>query len=484
MCFRLTPVRWRWLCALFALAFLNALQAKRPNIIFILADDLGWAELGCYGNRFNETPHLDRLAKRGVRFTNAYASAPVCSPYRAALLTGQYPVRVGILDYLRPNSENGLSTDHVTLPERLREVGYVTGMIGKWHLSGYRYHGATKVVRPTDHGFEWNTGSEVKGVGNGANFWPYIFRSQPIRWLDLPEQKLGRREYLTDRLNHEAVQFIERNRDKPFFLFLSHYAPHTILNGKPALVAKYRAKHRPGKNTRERCYLCQDAALAGDPQNHWAGDHNPHLAAMLESIDDGVGRITAKLKALGLDQNTVVIFTSDNGGETNVTSNAPLRGGKSQLYEGGIRIPLIVSWPEEIPVGKVSHQPTANIDHYPTLLTATDTLPDKRQVLDGTSLFSVWKVPDTRLQRRPLYWHYPLKKPHFLGGRSSGAIRDGDWKLIENFTDNSIELYNLANDPSEKVNLAGQRLAKGKAMLSQLIAWRKTIGATNDPPKR
>ena len=467
-----------------ALHFIDTLDAKRPNIIFILADDLGWTELGCYGNRFNETPHLDRLAKRGVRFTNAYASAPVCSPYRAALLTGQYPARVGILDYLRPNSENGLSTDHVTLPEQLRKAGYATGMIGKWHLSGYAYHGANKVVRPADHGFEWNIGSEVKSVGNGANFWPYIFRSQPIRWLDLPKQKLGRREYLTDRLNYEAVQFIERNNDKPFFLFLSHYAPHTILNGKPKLVAKYRAKHRPGKSTRERCYLCLDAALAGDPQNHWAGDHNPHLAAMLESIDDGVGQITGKLKALGLDQNTIVIFSSDNGGETNVTFNTPLRGGKSQLYEGGIRIPLIVSWPEVIPVGSVSHQSTSNIDHFPTLLAAVETLPDNRQIYDGTSLLSLWREPNIRLQRRPLYWHYPLEKPHFLGGRSSGAIRDGDWKLIENFKDNSIELYNLAKDPAEQENLAEQRPAKSEVMLDQLIAWREIVGATKDPPKR
>ena len=235
---RLTLVWMRWLCLLLALGFGHTLQAKQPNIIFILADDLGWAELGCYGNRYNETPHLDRLAKRGLRFAHAYASAPVCSPYRAAFLTGQYPARVGILDYLRPNSENGLSTDHVTLPERLRDSGYATGMIGKWHLSGYSYHGATRVVRPTDHGFNWNTGSEIKGVGNGAKFWPYMFRSQPIRWLDLPEQKLGRHEHLPDRLNHEAVQFIERNQDRPFFLFLSHYAPHTILNGKPQLVAK------------------------------------------------------------------------------------------------------------------------------------------------------------------------------------------------------------------------------------------------------
>ena len=481
---RLTPVWMRWLCLLLALGFGHTLQAKRPNIIFILADDLGWAELGCYGNRFNETPHLDRLAKRGLRFTHAYASAPVCSPYRAAFLTGQYPARVGILDYLRPNSENGLSTDHVTLPERLRDAGYATGMIGKWHLSGYSYHGATRVVRPTDHGFNWNTGSEIKGVGNGANFWPYMFRSQPIRWLDLPEQKLGRREYLTDRLNHEAVQFIERNQDRPFFLFLSHYAPHSILNGKPQLVAKYRKKHPPGKSTRERCYLCQDAALAGDPQNHWAGDHNPHLAAMLESIDDGVGQITAKLKALGLNKNTIVIFSSDNGGERNVTSNAPLHGGKSQLYEGGIRVPLIISWPAQIPAGSVSRQPTANIDHYPTLLAVAGAKADSQQKLDGISLLRVWQKPDKQFKRDPLYWHYPLEKPHFLGGRSSGAIRDGDWKLIENFSDNSVELYHLANDPGEKVNLADQRKAKRTAMLDQLVTWRKTIGATKDPPRR
>ncbi len=166
-------------------------------------------------NKFNETPHLDALAKRGLRFTHAYASAPVCSPYRAAFLTGQYPARVGILDYLRPDSENGLSTRHTTLPEMLQKNGYTTGMIGKWHLSGYTYHGAKKVVRPIDHGFGWNTGSEIKGVGNGANFYPYVFRTQPISWIDLPKNKLGKSEYLTDRLNHEAIGFIEKTRTSP-----------------------------------------------------------------------------------------------------------------------------------------------------------------------------------------------------------------------------------------------------------------------------
>ena len=381
---------------LLALVFLctNSLLAVPPNIIFILANDLGWAELGCYGNKFNETPHLDHLAKEGLRFTHAYASAPVCSPYRAAFLTGQYPARVGILDYLRPNSENGLSTNHITLPEMLQRNGYATGMIGKWHLSGYKFHGAKKVVRPKDHGFGWNIGSEIKGVGNGANFWPYVFRTQPIRWLDFQENKLGKKEYLTNRLNHEAVQFIEHNKDKPFFLYLSHYAPHSILNGRPDLVAKYRKKHAPGKSTRDRCYLCKDSGHEGDALNHWAGDHNPHLAAMLESIDEGVGLILRKLKELGLDENTIIIFSSDNGGETKVTSNAPLSGGKSQLYEGGIRVPLIINWPGEMPEGKTTSFPTTNVDFYPTLLKAAGIAPDKKQLLDGVSMLNTWRDPE------------------------------------------------------------------------------------------
>ena len=170
---------------------------------------MGWAELSCYGNTFNETPNLDKLAKQGVRFTHAYAAAPVCSPYRAALLTGQHPARVGILDYLRPNSSNALPVSQITLPKILKRNGYNTGMVGKWHLTGYKYQDAQFEVRPKDHGFDWNIGSEIKGVGNGANFWPYVFRTQPIRWLDIPNNRMGKEEYLTDRLNLEAVDFIE-----------------------------------------------------------------------------------------------------------------------------------------------------------------------------------------------------------------------------------------------------------------------------------
>lgn len=451
-----------------------ATAADRPNIVFILADDLGWTELGSYGNTFNETPNIDRLAREGVRFTQAYAAAPVCSPYRAALLTGQYPARVGLTDYLRP-SDPPLSTEHVTIAEMLRQAGYSTGMIGKWHLTGYRYQGAEVEIRPTDHGFDEELVCEIKGVGNGANFFPYVFRDQPISWLNAKQKRLDGDEYLVDRMNFEAVQFIERHRDRPFFLYLSHYAVHTILNGKPNLVDKYRAKHPPGKSTRDRCYLCQDAGLEGDPGNHWAQDHNPHLAAMLESIDDGVGMIMETLDRLNLDDNTLVIFTSDNGGETNVTSNAPLRGGKSSLYEGGIRIPLIIRWPQVVRAGEICHAPTSNVDFYPTLLDSANVTPDPRQRLDGVSMLPILRDPQTKLGRETLFWHYPLEKPHFLGGRSSGAVRQGDWKLIELFDTRTLELYNLARDPGEQEDLAAQ-LPDKTAKLKELLAdWRREV---------
>ena len=460
-------------------------QSASPNIIFVLADDLGWSELGCYGNSFNETPHIDRLAEQGMRFTQAYASAPVCSPYRASLLTGQHPARTGILDYLRPNSSNALPTNQITLPEMLRDNGYATGMVGKWHLTGKMYHGAEFEVAPSDHGFDWDFGREVKGVGNGANFWPYVFRDQPIRWLDIPENRLGENEYLTDRLNLEAVDFVERNKDKPFFLYLSHFAPHSILNGRPDLVEKYKSKHTPGKSTREKCYLCQDAGLSGDPGHHWASDHNPHLAAMLESIDDGVGLLAQKLDELGLADNTIFIFTSDNGGETNVTSNLPLRGGKSQLYEGGIRVPMIVRWPKSIPPNSTNARISVNYDFYPTLLEAVGVEHNPEQTLDGVSSLVSWQQGSFEIERGAVFWHYPLDQPHFLGGVSSGAVHVRDWKLIESFDEDGdarYELFDLANDLGESTNLAQQHPKRVEQLATQLATWRSNIDARIPSP--
>jgi arylsulfatase A-like enzyme len=417
--------------------------------VFILADDLGWAELGCYGNRFNETPRLDRMARQGMRFTQAYAAAPVCSPYRAAWMTGQYPARIGITDYLRPDDPKHLATAHVTLPEMLRRRGYRCAIVGKWHLTGYAHHGAVEVP-PSQHGFDEVILSERRGIGGGSYFHPYHFNPQISPRLP--------NEYLVDRVNLEAVEFIGRNKDRPFFLYVSHYAVHTALVGKPELLAKYESKPGAGKGPRA-------------PRN------NPHLAAQLESIDQGVGMILDELARLDLDEHTLVMFTSDNGGEDRVTSNAPLRAGKSTLYEGGIREPLVVRWPSVVPPDAVSSTPVCCIDFYPTLLDVAGLAPDPRQKLDGLSILPVLKDPSAGLPRDTLYWHYPLKKPHFLGGRSSSAVRHGDWKLIEFFDTGERELYHLAKDESEQQDLARQMPQRVAELHEKLKAWRKQVGA-------
>jgi len=433
-----------------AAAKANSPAGKKPNIIFILADDLGWAELGCYGNTFNETPNLDRLANQGMRFTDAYAAAPVCSPYRAALMTGQYPARVGITDYLRPNDKNHLSTQYVTITEALKNTGYATGIVGKWHLTGYANHGAEEFP-PAMHGFDETIVSENRGIGGGSYFHPYHFNREI-------QKRLPGKEYLVDRCNLEAVEFIERHKDGLFFLYLSHYAVHTRLNGKPELVAEFEKKPGAGKGPK-------------------AGRNNPHLAAQLKSIDEGVGMIVKKLDELGLSDETLLVFTGDNGGEDRVTSNAPLRAGKSTLYEGGIRIPLIVRYPKTVPSGTVCKTPASNIDFYPTLCQLAGVRADSKQHIDGVSLLPVLKNPKATLQRDTLYWHYPLDKPHFLGGYSSGAVRKGDWKLIEYFDTGRKELFNLADDISEKNNLANMNPEKLAELQGLLKAWRKGVGA-------
>jgi len=429
---------------------------KRTNIIFILADDLGWADVGCYGNTYNETPNIDKLASQGIKFTQAYAAAPVCSPYRAALLTGQYPARVGIIDYMRWESDP-LSKNHVTISEMLQKSGYKTGLIGKWHLTGYKDKGAKDEVYPTEHGFD------------EAILWEKDKKDQNFdAWYD------DKNEYITDRLGEEAVQFIERSKNQPFFLYLSHYAVHTWLGGKGHLINKYRFKNAEGRYKRGGYYE--------DKIKIWKEQYvTPSLGAVLESLDQTVGMVMNKLDELGLSENTIVVFTSDNGGEEFVTSNAPLRAGKSTLYEGGLRVPLVIRWPGKISANTVSDFATCNFDFYPTLLEAAEITPDPGQKLDGKSILPVLKDPEFKTDRKTFYWHYPLEKKHFLGGRSSGAIRHGDWKLIEYFDTGEIELYNLADDIGEKQNLADQNTAKKDEMYKLLVEWRKKNNFVIDP---
>ena len=427
----------------------------RPNIIMVLADDLGWAELESYGNTFNETPCLNRLADEGMRFTHAYASAPVCSPYRASLMTGQYPARVGITDYLRPDDVHSLDPRHITISKMLRRNGYMTGLIGKWHLSGYHHHGV-KEISPCEHGFEETFLSENRGIGGGSYKYPY-------HWNEEIEKRLPGEEYLLDRQNQEALDFIERHKSRPFFLFLSHYAVHTRMLGHDELVAKYEAKPGSGKG--------RDAER-----------NNPHLAAQLEVMDKGVGMISAKLEELGLADNTILIFTSDNGGEAWVTTNAPLRGGKSELYEGGIREPFIIRWHGRIPAGAVCDEPIATVDLYPTFLELTDIKPDPKQHLDGVSIGPLLRGDAEQLESRSHYWYYPLPENHFLGGRSSDVVRKAEYKLIEFFDDQTVELYDVVNDVGEQNDLSSTMPEKVAELQRELAAWRADIGVVVPPP--
>jgi arylsulfatase A-like enzyme len=413
---------------------------RAPNIVLVMADDLGWRELGAYGNTFNETPQLDRLASEGVRFSQAYAAAPVCSPTRAALMTGRHPVRAGITDYLRPDDPRFLDPSAATLEKLLRRSGYRTGLIGKWHLGG-----DLRTRRGGPERFAWDEVllSESRGVGAGDYFHPYAH---------LPGvEARSPGEYLTDRINQEAVDFIHRNGAAPFFLYVSHYAPHTKLAGKPDLVARFAQK--PG---------------AGQTAN------NPELAAMLLSIDEGVGRIRATLDELGLGENTILLFTSDNGGEERVTSNAPLRGGKSQLYEGGIRVPLIVRWPRAVRPGSVSDEAVITEDLFATLLDVAGAAREAKAG-DGVSLRGV--LAGGSLPPRRLTWYYPLDRPHFLGGRSAAALRDGSWKLVRSLETGAAELYDLARDPGEAHDLAGIEPARAAALVERLAEWQRRVGA-------
>ena len=445
----------------------------KPNIVFLLADDLGQRDLGCYGSTFYETPHLDGLAREGVRFTDAYAACPVCSPTRASLLTGQWPQRTGITDYIslprwnQPEKwlrntillpapyTDRLALDAPTLAKALKAAGYATFFAGKWHLGPEGWW-------PENQGFGHNVGGNESGGPYGGNkyFSPY---GNPR----LPDGPPG--EHLPDRVATETAQFIAANRDRPFFVYLSFYSVHTPLMAREDLRKKYEGK-------RARLGLTEKWGREDTRDVRLVQDHAVY-AGMVEAMDLAVGKVLAKLDELGLKQNTLVLFTSDNGGlstsEGWPTSNFPLRAGKGWLYEGGIREPLLARWPALIPSGRVVNTPVSSPDFFPTLLDVAGAKPQPGQMLDGVSLLPLFQ--GSNLPERALFWHYP----HYAnqGGAPAAAIRRGDWKLIEWFEDRRVELFNLADDLGEQHDLCRQNPERANQLRAQLRAWQKEVGA-------
>ncbi|MCW0218347.1 MAG: sulfatase [Prosthecobacter sp.] len=427
----------QFLCALFCSGLLvSGLRAapEPPNLIIILADDLGWSDLGCYGNTYNETPNIDRLAHDGMRFTQFYAG-PVCSPTRANLQSGEDQARFGITQHIpghrRPYAKltdpvvaSQMPLEVETFAERLRSVGYATGYFGKWHLGGKGYS-------PQDQG--WDTAIECQG------------HTQPPAVTGSPEVRRTA-EFLTEK----AVTFIEAHKTHPFVLQVSHYAVHIPLSTTPDLLKKYQAK-KP---------------MAGYPSR-------PEYAGLMEELDQSVGRIVEAVDRAGLSEKTLILFVSDNGGieheqsGTVVTSNKPLRSEKGMLYEGGVRVPAIARWPGRVPAGSECHTPASTVDIHPTLTELGAVTHVAAQPQDGVSLAAVLRDPAAKLARENLYWHLP----HYHHSTPASAIRQGNWKLIEFYETDSVELYDLSADLSESTDLAAVQPAKAKELRAALAEW-------------
>jgi arylsulfatase A-like enzyme len=416
-------------------------RPPRPNFVFILIDDLGWTDLGFMGSRYYETPRLDKLAAESVVFTHAYSNAPNCAPTRACLMSGQYSPRHGV--YTVGTSERGeskrrkliptpntedLGSQHVTLAEALEAAGYTCACLGKWHLGTKAPH------RPQDRGFDvvWDRTGDGHFTKDG--------------------------EYLADRLTREALHFIEANRERPFFLYLSHHAVHVPLQAKPELIEKYKPKPPSGPHK------------------------NPTYAAMIESVDQSVGRVLDKLDELHLAQNTVVFFTSDNGGYGNATLMPPLRGSKGMLYEGGIRVPALIRRPGLTEPGRKCDTPMISLDFYPTILEMAGAPKPAGHVLDGESLVPLLDGA-RELRREAIFWHYPVYLEPYNDSQwpwrttPAGAIRKGDWKLLEFFEDHRLELYNLKDDIGETKDLAAAMPEKAKELRAALARWREDLKA-------
>lgn len=450
------------LLLLFAVTTQTHAAEQKPNIIFILADDLGYMDIGANNPKtFYQTPNIDSLAARGMRFTEGYAACPVCSPTRASIMTGKYPVRTGITDFIggrrngklraAPNAKH-LALEEVTIAEALRDAGYTNFFAGKWHLGDDEYS-------PNAQGFG-------PGLIGTRQFYYPPSNVPPPNQRDDPKT--------TDRIANEAVRFIEANKDKPFFAYLPFLAVHMPIGARQDLIEKYQRKQATappeawGQERNSRVRLVQN---------------NATYAAMIEQMDTAIGRVLAALDRTGLTERTIVIFMSDNGGlstaEHQPTSNFPLRGGKGWLYEGGIREPFIIRAPGITKPGSICDTPVISTDFYPTILDLAGLPLNPKQHRDGTSLVPAIKGGEHH-RNAPLFWHYP----HYgnQGGAPSGAVRDGDWKLIEWYEDGSLELFNLHDDIGEKKNLAAQNPDKVKELHTKLVAWRTEIKAIMPTP--
>ena len=449
-----------------------------PNFVFFLVDDLGWRDVGSFGSTFHLTPNIDGLAASGMRFTQAYAASPVCSPTRASILTGRHPARLDITDWIGGSQRGELLPaeylDHLpqaeeTLAEVLKEAGYATGYFGKWHLGN-----APNL--PESQGFDVNVGGT--GAGQPASyFYPYRAPEGRDPYWDVPGLEEGSEgEYLTDRLTSEALAFLQANREGPFLLYLSHFAVHTPIQSKPDLEARYTARKdslpEPSGPVSEREHDRATTRLVQD---------DPAYAGMVQSVDESVGRILTRIRELGLEGETIVVFMSDNGGLSTVagermgpTTNEPLRAGKGWLYEGGIRAPMIIRWPGVVEQGLVCEDPVQSTDFLPTMMEMAGMAPVADRQMDGVSLVPLLTGGGT-LGRDALFWHFPHY--HGSGNRPSGAVRVGEWKLIEWFEDGAVELYDLRNDPGETADLSADEPEKAGELLGRLQEWRRVIGA-------
>ena len=452
----------------------HAGEKNSPNILFFLIDDLGAMDLSVQGSTFYETPAVDRLAADGMRFTQAYAAHPRCVPSRHAIMTGKFPARGGVPG----GSKIALSLEEVTLAEALQAGGYRTFFTGKWHL------GKDENYYPEKQGFHMNIGGGAAGAPR-SYFAPYNVGAKPYRNRKPPIQAFEdapKGEYLTDRLTDETIKFLKENGKKPFFAFVSHYAVHDPLEAKDDLIKKYSDKAVETDFGAGPKFIDE-----GSGQTKMKQD-NAVYAGMIHSMDESVKRILATLDELGLTENTIVIFTSDHGGLSNrgykkrklATSNQPLRAGKGWCYEGGIRVPLIVKWPGVVKPGGRSDALVTGTDFYPTLLKAAGLSLKPGQHLDGEDFTDALRQ-DRKKQRGAMFWHSPKARPHSTGDANCTAIRVGDYKLIDWYDDNRLELFNIVKDPREQHNLADSMPEKRDKLYEKIKGWRKEVNAYIDP---